>query len=108
MHTLDRVLVGARIRKRREELLMSKKNLAEMLGITLKFLDDVESGARGLSLNNLMLLSQILKVSTDYLLLGNGQNISNQVFIHIIETCPIDKREMLAIILQKIVDSYTG
>lgn len=70
MYTLDRVLLGTRIRKRREELLISKKDLAEMLEITPKFLDDVESGARGVSLNKLMLLSQILNVSTDFLLLG--------------------------------------
>lgn len=106
MHTLDRVLLGARIRKRREELLISKKDLAEMLEITPKFLDDVESGARGVSLNNLMLLSQILKVSTDFLLFGSEQIVSEQVFSHIIENCPAKKREALAGILQKIIDSY--
>mgnify|MGYP005860446475 CR=1 FL=1 len=106
MHTLDRVLLGTRIRKRREELLISKKDFAEMLGITPKFLDDVESGARGVSLRNLMFISQILKISTDYLLFGNGQTVSDQVFAHIIENCPTAKREALAVILQKIIDSY--
>lgn len=87
-------------------MLISKKDFAEMLEITPKFLDDVESGARGVSLNNLMLISQLLKISTDYLLFGNGQNASDQVFFHIIDSCPTDKREALAIILQKIVESY--
>lgn len=36
MYTLDRVLLGTRIRKRREELLISKKDFAEMLDITPK------------------------------------------------------------------------
>lgn len=77
-----------------------------MLDITPKFLDDVESGARGVSLHNLMLISQILKISTDYLLFGNRQAASDQVFAHIIENCPIEKREALATILQTIIDSY--
>lgn len=106
MHTLDRVLLGTRIRNRREELLISKKDFAEMLGITPRFLDDVESGARGVSLHNLMLISQILNISTDYLLFGNGQTASDQVFVHIIENCPAEKREALAVILQKIIESY--
>lgn len=106
MHTLDRVLLGARIRKRREELLISKKDLAEMLEITPKFLDDVESGARGVSLSNLMHISQILNISTDYLLFGNVEYISEQVFAHIIEKCPVEKREALTVIMQKIIDSY--
>lgn len=106
MYTLDRVLLGTRIRKRREELLISKKDFAEMLDITPKFLDGVESGARGVSLHNLMLISQILKISTDYLLFGNRQAASDQVFAHIIENCPIEKREALATILQTIIDSY--
>lgn len=106
MYTLDRVLLGTRIRKRREELLISKKDLAEMLEIPPKFLDDVESGARGVSLNKLMLLSQILNVSTDFLLFGNEQIVSDQVFSHIIENCPNNKRKALASILQKIIESY--
>lgn len=106
MHTLDRMAVGVRVREQRVKLFMSKKELAERLNITLKFLDDVESGARGVSLDKLMLLSQILEVSTDYLLFGTGEKASDQVFSRIIENCPFSKREALAAIMRKIVDSY--
>lgn len=106
MHTLDRIAVGVRVREQREQFPMSKKELAERLNITLKFLDDVESGARGVSLNKLMLLSQILEVSTDYLLFGTDEKASDQVFSHIIEDCPSSKRDALAAIMRKIVDSY--
>lgn len=106
MHTLDRLAVGVRIREQREKLFISKKELAERLNITLRFLDEVESGSRGVSLNKLMMLSQILEVSTDYLLFGSSEKASNQVFNHIIESCPPSKREALAVIMKKIVDSY--
>ena len=51
MHTLDRLAVGVRIREQREKLFMSKKDLAEKLNISLRFLDEVEGGSRGVSLN---------------------------------------------------------
>ena len=101
MHTLDRLAVGVRIREQREKLFMSKKDLAEKLNISL-----VEGGSRGVSLNKLMMLAQILEVSTDYLLFGSGEKSSEQVFSHIIENCPPSKREALAVIMKKIVDSY--
>ena len=106
MYLLDRVSMGVRIRERREELNITKCRLADMLGNTLKFIGDVESGSRGVSLKNLILLSQILEVSTDYLLFGNCSKASNQVFSNIIESCPQSKREALAEIISKIVDSY--
>ena len=106
MHTLDLLSFGSRIRKRREELLISKKELAEKLGITSKFMDDIESGARGVSLKNLVLLSQILEISTDYLLFGNGSKASKQVFNNILESCPQAKLEVLAEIIGKIIESY--
>ena len=59
MHTLDRLAVGVRIREQREKLFMSKKDLAEKLNISLRFLDEVERGSRGVSLNKLMILAQI-------------------------------------------------
>lgn len=106
MHTLDLLSFGSRIRKRREELLISKKELAEKLGITSKFMDDIESGARGVSLKNLVLLSQILEISTDYLLFGNGSKASKQVFNNILESCPQAKLEVLAEIIGKNIESY--
>lgn len=106
MHTLDLLLFGARIRERREELFISKKELADELGITSKFMDDIESGSRGVSLKNLVLLSQILEISTDYLLFGNGSKASKQVFNNIIENCPQAKLEALAEIIGKIIESY--
>lgn len=107
MHTLDLLSFGVRIRERREELFISKKGLAEKLGITSKLMDDIESGSRGVSLKNLVLLSQILEVSTDYLLFGDCSKVSDQIFSNIIENCPQSKREVLAEIIGKIVDSYS-
>lgn len=106
MQRLDRVAMGARIRARRDEINLSKDDLADILGVTSKFIGDIESGARGVSIGNLMLLSQSLNVSTDYLLFGNCPKVSGQVFSHIIQNCPQSKQEALAEIISKIINSY--
>ena len=61
MHTLDLLSFGSRIRKRREELLISKKELAEKLGITSKFMDDIESGTFISNSGNINRLSSFWK-----------------------------------------------
>lgn len=62
--------IGNRIRNRREELHMTREQLAEKLDITPKFCADIEQGARGMSLKTLINVSRILYMSTDYILFG--------------------------------------
>lgn len=47
-HTLNRQAMGKRIRKWREELNLSREQLAEILDITTKFFGNIESGSRSL------------------------------------------------------------
>ena len=71
LQELNRVEMGERIRISRENMRLSQEMLADCLCITPKFLRDIESGTKGLSLKNFTLLMQILNVSSDYLLLGH-------------------------------------
>lgn len=71
---VELLMMGERIRKNRELLGMTRDQLSEKMGITTKFLSDVEYGYRGLSLKNLCKISQILGVSADYLLLGSDSS----------------------------------
>lgn len=68
---IDNLAIGNRIRLRREELHMTRNELAEILDITPKFCSDIELGARGMSLKTLMCLSKTLYLSTDYILFGD-------------------------------------
>ena len=67
----DALLMGNRIRKRREELHLTREQLSEMLDVTPKFCCDIETGAKGMSLKTLMNLSKILYMPTDYILFGD-------------------------------------
>lgn len=57
MQLLDSKGMGERIRKRREELNISREHLAEELDVSVKFISDIECGMRGVSLKRLMILS---------------------------------------------------
>ena len=69
--SLDQREMGKRIRHRREAMELSREDLAELLDVSAQFIADVEYGNKGLSIKRLYLLSQVLGVSTDYILAGS-------------------------------------
>ncbi len=65
--------IGMRIRKQREQFGYTREQFAEMLNVTPKFCADIELGNKGMSVQTLCKISDILKLSTDYILLGTTQ-----------------------------------
>lgn len=106
MHNLDLKRMGSRIRQRREELNLSREQLAEAIGVSSKFISDIECGTRGVSLKTLISISDTPHLSTDFMLLGNTVAINEQIFIPILEKCPPSKREHLVLIIREIINSY--
>lgn len=72
MYHLNQMEMGNRIRKHRETLGMTREQLAEELEVSPKFVGDIEYGLKGISLKRFCKLSQILGISSDYLLLGDA------------------------------------
>lgn len=105
MQLLDSKGMGERIRKRREDLNISREKLAEELEVSTKFISDVEYGVRGVSLKRLMRLSVVLLVSTDYILFGNPMP-SAHGFLQLFDACPDNKKDHLLKIVKQIIDSY--
>lgn len=75
---LDKAAIGMRIRKRRELLGLSREELAKRLGVTAKFIGDLEYGEKGISTKNLYRLKHILGVSADYLLGGMPDDLTDE------------------------------
>ena len=103
--TFDLKGMGERIRTRREELNISREQLAEQLDVSSKFISDIEYGIRGVSLKSLVLLSSSLLISVDYILFGSLES-SEYVFTDLIRTCPDSKKLQLLNIIKQIIDSY--
>ena len=65
--------IGRRIMFRREELGMTTGDLAASVDRAYSFIRDVEYGCRGISIDTLMEISQVLKVPADYLLFNTNK-----------------------------------
>lgn len=68
---MDWTVIGARIRKQREEFGYTREQFAEMLGVTPKFCADIELGNKGMSVQTLCKISEVLRLSSDYILFGS-------------------------------------
>lgn len=67
------VEIGKRIRQSRKLMGYSREKFAEMIGISVRFTADIELGKKGMSLDTLIRICEILSVSADYLIWGRGE-----------------------------------
>ncbi|MBQ4630921.1 MAG: helix-turn-helix transcriptional regulator [Clostridia bacterium] len=65
----DYVSLGERIRKARKSKGMTQEQLAEACDLSTAHIGHIERGTRALSIESLITISEVLKISTDYLLL---------------------------------------
>lgn len=70
MKDLLYVETGLRIQKMRVKRGYTRDTVAELSGISTKFLYEIETGRKGFSASVLFRISQVLDVNCDYLLTG--------------------------------------
>ena len=79
---IDNKAVGRRLRLRRDALGITRDKLAEAIDVTPKFVQDIEYVNKGMSTETLARLSEVLGLTTDYILKGivdeEGQDIERQ------------------------------
>ena len=61
-------IFAKRVKELRKQRRLSQTELGEVLGLTHKSISTIESGLRGPTIENLILLAKFFEVSTDYLL----------------------------------------
>lgn len=92
-----KVEMGKRLKEKRKALGLTQEQLAEKLNISIKHYGGVERGIAGLSIENLVELSNILGVSLDYLI--KGESPENDTFPERIRelylSCPFSKRKFI-------------
>ena len=66
----DQEVFGKRVREARKKRRLSQEEMAEMLNISTNHYGHIEQGTRGCSIDLLLEMTDILLVSTDYLLFG--------------------------------------
>lgn len=75
----DYLALGQRIRKARKEKHMTQEQLAETCNLSTAHIGHIERGTRALSIESLITISNILDVSTDYLLLDVSNNANKNI-----------------------------
>ena len=66
-------LLGKHIRNQRKEKKYTLEQLAEKLDVSTKFCSDIELGVKGVSIQTLAKLSDLLNLPTDYILFGESE-----------------------------------
>jgi transcriptional regulator with XRE-family HTH domain len=62
--------VGSRIRVRRDQIGLSREDLAQLTSISVRQLSDIELGHTSMSVKSLIRLIEVLDISADYILFG--------------------------------------
>jgi len=62
--------VGSRIRVRRDQIGLSREDLAQLTNISVRQLADIELGHTSMSVKSLVRLIEVLELSSDYILFG--------------------------------------
>lgn len=83
--------IGARIRKQREYIGYTREQFAELLDVTPKFCSDIELGVKGMSIVTLCKISQILHISTDFILFGTTEKSDTSAVEHLLQQCSRDE-----------------
>ena len=66
-----KIEMGKRMKIKRKELKLTQEKMSELLDISTKHYSGVERGVAGLSIENLITVSDILGVNLDYLVKGD-------------------------------------
>lgn len=93
---LQFIEMGKRIQLRRKELHMKQNELAEILNISTNHMSSIETGKEKPSLTVFIHICNILKVTPNYLLLGNMH--ANNVPQDIIDGLKLCTKEDIALI----------
>lgn len=91
--------IGMRIGLRRRELKITQKEIAEKIGVTDKYISNIETGKRNINLEMLSRMCEILSATPDYFLLGTIKKDIDSNIIDCLKLCsPEDKLLVFSIV----------
>ncbi len=86
--------MGQRLKKRRKEMNMTQEQLSDRLNISIKHYSEVERGITGLSVENIIKISNVLGISIDYILKGEAEKeIFPQDMITFYKNCSMEQKK---------------
>ena len=100
MSEVDLIGIGKRIQNRRRQLMFTQEQLAEMMNVSIQMVSNLERGNKAIRIENLINLSHILDISTDYILTGKATADDNEALIARIARLPPRDRKMVEMMVE--------
>ena len=98
---IDYKNIGMRIGLRRRELRITQKEIAKAIGVTDKYISNIETGKRNVNLEMLTKFCDILRVTPDYFLLGNIKKDIEQNIVDCLKLCSKEDKQLIYTIIEK-------
>ena len=92
--------IGKRIQLRRKQQGYTQEQLAEMMNVSIQMVSNLERGNKAIRIDNLIHLSQILDISTDYILTGKETTEDIQSLTARIAQLPEKERKMIEVLVE--------
>lgn len=100
MGEVDLNAIGKRIQNRRKQLMFTQEQLAEMMNVSIQMVSNLERGNKAIRIDNLINLSQILQISTDYILTGKATASDNDTLTARIAQLSYKDRNMIEMLVE--------
>lgn len=87
--------MGSRIKEQRKKLKLTQEETAEKLEISVKHFSEVERGLTGLSIDNLIKLSNLFGISIDYIVKGDADGNKWDCVMSVLSDVPAEKEQLI-------------
>ncbi len=103
---MDKMLkeMGQRIVARRKELGYTQEQIAEMMDVSIQMISNLERGNKAIRIDNLVKLSEILHISTDYVLTGKRNDAEQQALFEKIKSLSEEDFRLVSMMITRCVE----
>lgn len=91
--------IGKRIQMRRKQQGMTQEQLADKMDVSIQMVSNLERGNKAIRIENLIKLSQILSISTDYILTGKETTEDMQTLTEQMASLSQRDRKMMELLM---------
>ena len=100
MNNCDLSEIGKRIQILRKKANYTQEQVAEMMNVSVQMISNVERGNKAIKIENLLKLSEIFNISTDYILTVKENATDLQSAIIKLEALPEIDRKMIEAMIE--------
>lgn len=100
MADVDLRSIGKRIQECRKKQGFTQEQLADQMNVSIQMVSNLERGNKAIRIDNLINLSRILDISTDYILTGKESKEDIQALASNITQLPERDRKMVKMLIE--------